>query len=73
MKQNDFLEKRRLFLELAKKKATGTPKDLATKLDIQERVLYRFLDSLKSDGLDLRYCRTIKSYCLDKGQQTPHQ
>jgi len=67
MTQVDFLEKRRLFIELAKKKATGTPKELASKLNVQERVLYRFLDSLKSDGLEFKYCRTIKSYCLDKG------
>ncbi len=68
MKQIDFLEKRRLFIELAQKKATGTPKNLALKLNIQERVLYRFLDSLKTDGLEFRYCRTNGSYCIDKDQ-----
>lgn len=66
MKQINFLEKRKLFIELAKKKATGTPKELAAKLNIQERVLYRFLESLKSDGLKFKYCRTIKSYRLDE-------
>jgi predicted transcriptional regulator len=66
MKQNDFLEKRRLFIALAQKRATGTPKELAVKLNIEERVLYRFLDSLKTDGLEFRYCRTIRSYCFDK-------
>lgn len=66
MKQIDFLERRRLFIKLAQKRATGTPKELAAKFNIQERVLYRLLDSLKEDGLGFRYCRTIKSYCLNK-------
>tara|TARA_R110001583_G_scaffold7286_3_gene36309 strand:- start:43919 stop:44119 length:201 start_codon:yes stop_codon:yes gene_type:complete len=66
MKQIDFLEKRRLFIELSQKRATGTPKELAKKFNIQERVLYRLLDSLKTDGLEFRYCRTIKSYCIDE-------
>jgi predicted DNA-binding transcriptional regulator YafY len=65
MKQIDFLEKRRMFIELANKKATGTPKELAARFNIQERVLYRLLDSLKTDGLEIRYCRTIRSYCID--------
>lgn len=68
MKQINFLEKRKLFIELAKKKATGTPKELAAKLNIQERVLYRFLVSLKSDSLEFNYCRSSKSYFLDKDQ-----
>lgn len=66
MKQIDFLEKRRMFIELANKKATGTPKELAAKFNIQERVLYRFINTLKTDGLKFKYCRTIKSYYLDK-------
>jgi len=65
MKQIDFLEKRKLFIKLAQRRATGTPKELASKLNIQERVLYRFLDSLKTDGLEFKYCRTIRSYCID--------
>ncbi len=66
MKQIDFLEKRKLFIELVKRKATGTPKELATKLNIQERALYRFLSSLKTDGVEFKYCRTIRSYCLEE-------
>ena len=62
----DFLEKRKRFIELAQKKATGTPKELAKKFNIQERVLYRLLDSLKTDGLEFRYCRTIRSYWIDE-------
>jgi len=65
MTQIDFLEKRKRFIELARKKATGTPEELATKFNIQERVLYRFLKSLKSEGLMYYYCRTIRSYCLE--------
>jgi hypothetical protein len=68
MTQIDFLAKRKRFIKLAQKKATGTPKELASKLNIQERVLYRFITSLKTDGLEFKYCRTIKSYCLDENQ-----
>ncbi|WP_372643807.1 hypothetical protein [Ancylomarina sp.] len=67
MTQIDFLERRKRFIELAQKKATGTPKELALKFGIQERVLYRFLDSLKSDGLKFKYSRSIESYFLHEG------
>ncbi|MCZ4695625.1 hypothetical protein DWB61_13275 [Ancylomarina euxinus] len=70
MTQIDFLEKRKLFIELTKNRATGTPKELAAKLNIQERVLYRLLDSLKTDGLEFRYCRTTKSYCLEENEKS---
>lgn len=68
MKQIDFLEKRKMFIELANKKATGTPKALAAKFNIQERVLFRLLGSLKSDGLKFKYSRSIESYYLDEGE-----
>lgn len=73
MTQIDFLEKRKRFIELTQKKATGTPKELAVKFNMQERVLYRFLNSLKSDGLEFKYCRSIKSYCLDESDKKPNQ
>jgi len=65
MTQIDFLEKRKRFIEMAQKKATGTPKELAAKFNIQERVLYRLLRSLRNEGLQYHYCRTIRSYCLN--------
>jgi predicted DNA-binding transcriptional regulator YafY len=73
MTQIDFLEKRKRFIELAQKKATGTPNELAAKFNIQERVLYRFLNSLKRDGLEFKYCRTKGSYYLDEDMEMPHQ
>lgn len=66
MKQSDLLEKRHLFVELAKKKATGTPEELAEKLEVKERTLYRFLSDLKTSGLKFNYCRIKKTYYLEK-------
>ena len=68
MTQIDFIEKSRLFIELAKRRATGTPKELSAKLNIQERALYRLLDSLRTSGLGFTYSRTSKSYYLDENQ-----
>ena len=48
-------------------KCTGSPKELAEKLDISERWLYIFLDELKTDlGCPIRYDRKRRSYVYDE-------
>lgn len=52
---------------LIRHKCTGTPKELAKKLDISERWLYIFLDELKTDlGCPIRYDRKRRSYVYDE-------
>ena len=48
--------------ELIHKQGTGTPRELAVKLSISERMLYYYMDSLKSGERTIRFCRKRKSY-----------
>jgi predicted DNA-binding transcriptional regulator YafY len=43
-------------------RSTGTPDQLATKVNIARRTLYEYLDQLKSLGAEIAYSRTMKSY-----------
>ncbi|TSJ43047.1 HTH domain-containing protein [Mucilaginibacter corticis] len=47
---------------LIRKKATGTPEQLAKKLNVSERTTFEYLDILKSLGADIRYSRERQSY-----------
>jgi len=51
--------------ELIKRKATGTPKELATRLSISERTVYDCIDIMKSMNAPIYYCRSNKSYCYE--------
>jgi transcription initiation factor IIE alpha subunit len=48
--------------ELIRKKATGTPVELAAKLDICERQVYRILSDFKDEGLPIKYSKALRSY-----------
>lgn len=49
---------------LAARKATGTPCELAVKLGVSERNLYRLVKYLRETGVDITYSRTLQSYML---------
>jgi len=51
--------------ELIRRKATGSPKDLAARLEINERQWYRLLNDMKDMGLPVLYCKDRKSYYYD--------
>lgn len=49
--------------KLIQRKSTGTPKDLAERLNISESTVYRLLKLLRNDmGLKIKYCHKSKSY-----------
>jgi DNA-binding IclR family transcriptional regulator len=48
--------------ELIRRKATGTPKELATRLGISARQLYNLLDLMKELGAPILYSNTLCSY-----------
>ena len=50
---------------LAKYKATGTPKQLADSLGISERNLYRIIDCIRDSGTTIAYSRTLRTYILE--------
>lgn len=57
---------------LIRRKSTGTPQELAEKLDISERWLYVFLEELKEElGCPIVYDRTKRSYVYsEQGKMT---
>lgn len=51
------------LIDLINVKTTGSPSELAKKLDVTERMTYKYLDILKSEfNAPLKYNRSIKSY-----------
>lgn len=48
--------------ELIKKKATGTPEELADRLSISKRQVYRYLEMIKSQGREIHYEPLRRSY-----------
>jgi biotin operon repressor len=48
--------------QLIRLKATGSPAELADKLDLCERQVYRIIEDLKDSGLPILYCKKRKTY-----------
>ena len=59
----EFLEKTEYIRELINKESTGTPAELAQRLNISERSLYRIITTLKNMGHPITYSRCKQSYC----------
>ncbi len=47
---------------LIKRKATGTPEQLANRMNISRATIFRRMDDLKELGADIAYCRNRQSY-----------
>lgn len=61
----DFLEKVEFIKELINKDNTGTPAELAQRLNISERSLSRLIKTLKENKNPITYSRTKQSYIID--------
>lgn len=48
--------------QLIRMKATGSPKDLARRLEVSERKVHRMIAEMKLMGLPIEYCKCSKSY-----------
>jgi transcriptional antiterminator len=52
-----------LLIEVIEQKNTGTPADLSKKLAVSERMIYKYLDILKSEfNAPIKFNRSIPSY-----------
>jgi transcriptional antiterminator len=52
-----------LLIELIEQKKTGTPAELSKKLAVSERMIYKYLDILKSEfNAPIKFNRSIQSY-----------
>jgi hypothetical protein len=54
------------IVRLADLKSTGSPVELASKLNISVRSVKRFVSEIRGNGQDIRYCFTRKSYVIEK-------
>lgn len=52
--------------QLIRQRRTGNAKELAQKLRISRRLVYYWLDELKDMGLEIDYCRELKSFIYQK-------
>jgi hypothetical protein len=58
-----YYERTKLLIELIEKKKTGSPKELAIKLGMKERMVYNVMDDLRLViGKEIGYCKENKSY-----------
>ncbi|PXX97894.1 hypothetical protein DF185_18170 [Marinifilum breve] len=62
----ELLEKTEYLKEIIKKGNTGTPKDLAKRLNISERSLSRLIKNLKETHFSIIYSRTKQSYITEE-------
>lgn len=63
-----FLEKIQVIERvdgLIRRKATGTPTELATKLNVSERCVYDIINVMKSMNAPIYYCNIKGSYCYE--------
>ena len=52
------------ILKLSRLKSTGSPADLAFRLEISERSVKRFVKEMRDEGIDIRYSQAIMSYVI---------
>jgi predicted DNA-binding transcriptional regulator YafY len=51
------------IIDLIQARKTGTPKELAKKLKISERMVYKYMDELKQEfNAPVKYDKTLKTY-----------
>ncbi|MCB0517859.1 MAG: hypothetical protein H6577_24835 [Lewinellaceae bacterium] len=63
-----FLEQLHLWQRMSgliKRKATGPPEEFAKRLGLKRTALFRHLETLRSMGADIRYCRERQSYFFE--------
>jgi len=62
-----YVERYERIMQLIKLKATGTPSDLASKLKISERTVFRIIKDLKEvKSLKIEYSEYLKSYVFSE-------
>ncbi len=59
------MERYERILLLIKRKATGTPEELAKRLNISESTLYEHIRVLKQRGAQIDYCAYRQTYVLN--------
>ena len=61
------IEKFRYFIHLVEKERTGTPAELAKKLEVTERTIYSYVFTLKNElNAPIEFNKYRKTYCFDR-------
>jgi len=62
-----YYERTKLLIELIEKRKTGSPGDLAKKLQVHKRTVFRIIDDLRlSESSEIIFCRESKSYIFSE-------
>jgi predicted DNA-binding transcriptional regulator YafY len=59
---NKYINRLKQLDQLIRQKCTGTPKQLAEKLNLSERQIYICLEEMRDLGLPISYCRYRQTY-----------
>lgn len=63
MQFEKYLTRIAYLKELIQKESTGTPDQLAARLGVSRRMLFNYLEVVKSDSKEkISFCRKIQSY-----------
>lgn len=62
MSYTKTLKREKYLKELIEKQCTGTPKELAVKMEISESTVYRILKALKELGEPIDYSESKNTY-----------
>jgi biotin operon repressor len=57
-----YIERIKYLDAIIRKKRTGSPSELAAKLNISRAQLYNHIDYLKDLGLPIEYCRKLNTF-----------
>jgi transcriptional antiterminator len=64
MNFGDYQAKLNKIEKLAKLSNTGTPAELSQKLSVSERTVRRMVSQIKSQNIEINFCRKSKSYII---------
>lgn len=56
---------------LIRRNGTGTPEQLASRLEKSRATIYRHLDDLRSLGAEIGYCKKTKTYYYEQPFELP--
>jgi transcriptional antiterminator len=64
-----YYERTKLLIELIEKERTGSPRELARKLQVHERTIYRIIEEVRfTQPCETVYCKELKSYIFLKNK-----
>ena len=69
MSLTTYHERMQRIDDLINRKATGTPQELADKMELSKRMVFEYLSTMRSMGLSIRYCRLSQSYLYTDDQR----